>query len=192
MSQGRGQLSPAAVGHTAPELMSAAGKTVTNAQRPESHSLRGSALGPGLGRPHPHRVPCMILHKPWRCLGLSQPQHQGSRLSSRTSWRLKAVAWSHSRSVVTVPSRPGQVVKETRQATDQVDLHAEPLAVWAPSLGRELSDGPCLVPAYHVLQTAAHTGLCAAQGAGWARDSLSRSKLSLSFPFCRRDACPRL
>lgn len=148
MSQGRGQLSPAAVGHTAPELMSAAGKTVANAQRPESHSLRGSALGPGLGRPHPHRVPCMILHKPWRCPGLGQPQHQGSRLSSRTSWRLKAVAWSHSRSVVMVPSRAGQVVKETRQATDQVDLHAEPLAVWAPegavpgkrALGRPL---PC-------------------------------------------------
>lgn len=63
---------------------------------------------------------------------LGQPQPRGSRLSSRTSWRLKAVAWSHSCPVVTVPSRAGQVARETRQATDQVDPHPEPLAALAP------------------------------------------------------------
>lgn len=61
------------------------------------------------------------------------------------------MVWSHSHPVVTVPSWAGQVARETRQATDQVNLHTEPLAARAPSLGSELSEGPCLVPAYHVL-----------------------------------------
>lgn len=100
------------------------------------------------------------------------------------------MVWSHSHPVVTVPSRAGQVARETCQATDQVDLHAEPLAARAPSLGCELSEGPYLYPRTTSSQTAAHTGLCTAQGPGWARGSLCRSKLSLSFPFCRRDACP--
>lgn len=44
VSQGQGQLPPAAVGHTAPKLMSAAGKMVASAQRGQSHTACGSLL----------------------------------------------------------------------------------------------------------------------------------------------------
>lgn len=58
LSQGQGQLPPAAVGHTAPKPMNTAGNTVASAQRGRSHTACGALLSVlALAVPTPTRYP---------------------------------------------------------------------------------------------------------------------------------------